>query len=351
MPTDKPTELELLCRWLNSGINRKNNKSDQMFAAYYNAIEKKLLPYLIPRLEDVDLAEQFFQEIMFKISILCIERQQIAKRIEELTREQDALNLNNPCLKKRTHTWTTDVRNWTKEAISFSSDHSQTKSPELDNQVKNFNCKIEPLKKEGVDVLNCLADNIVSIQEEKFVEITSNIIGNKKPRKPNLLSKIRIPTRALLFKMAINKIKDYWKKKSEIRLEPNWNNEDEEDENPQNSIIEEAALERWVHQKNQGIASETDNIPEAIEFLLQAPIRNAETQLREATGKQEILRSQNRLDKARVSYSKHLEILAMIENDYTQEQMAIELDMTRDQVRYLQPQIKDLLKLLKGDLS
>jgi DNA-directed RNA polymerase specialized sigma24 family protein len=352
MPTDKPTELELLCRWLNSDSNRKNNKSDQMFSAYYNAIRKKLLPHLKYSLglTDTGLAEEFFHDVMVKI----IERPQIAKRIEELTRELDVFDLNNPFLKKRTHTWTNDVRHWVEEAISFPLEHSQTKSPELDDKIEYFNGKMNPLKNEGIAILDWLADNLANIQEKEFIEITTNIIGmpktGKQKKKPNLLSKICIPTSALLKTMATNKAKDHWKKHStkfETVLKPDKVNENK---GKQGSKIEGADSQghlNWFRQQNQGIANETDNVREDIEFLLQAPIRNAETQLREATGKQEIQRCENRLDKARINYIKHQEILAMIESKYTQEQMADNLGLTRDQIRPLLPQIKVLIKLLK----
>jgi hypothetical protein len=150
--------------------------------------------------------------------------------------------------------------------------------------------------------------------------------------------------------MATNKAKDHWKKHStkfETVLKPDKVNENK---GKQGSKIEGADSQghlNWFRQQNQGIANETDNVREDIEFLLQAPIRNAETQLREATGKQEIQRCENRLDKARINYIKHQEILAMIESKYTQEQMADNLGLTRDQIRPLLPQIKVLIKLLK----
>lgn len=345
-----PTELELLCRWLNSGNNKK--ESELNFTAYYNSIGKKLLPYLENKLSltGTGLAEEIFQEIMVNIFKLIIDRPQAAKHIEELTKELETIDFNNPFFKKRTNTWTKDVRNWAEEAIIFHLEHSQIKSPELDDKVKSLNNKMKPLEKEGEALSDWLVDNKKNTHEEdEFIEKTNELIKTK----PKLLSKIRIPTSALLYKMAKNKGNDHWRKKStqtETSFELDW---DSKDENTHGSMTEEADYQgylEWVRQQNQGITKEAGNMQEAIEFLLQAPIRKAENELEKVTDKQAIQRCENRLDKARINYIKHLETLEMMKAEYTQEKIAVNLALTRDQVRTLQAQIKVLLEPLKGDL-
>lgn len=345
------TELELLFRWLNSSDNRK--ESEQNFTAYYNVIGKRLYPYMENRLRFTgnSLAEEIFPEIMVKICTLILDRPQVAKRIEELMSKLEALDLNDPFFKKRTYTWSNDVNNWARESISFNLEHAQTKSPELDGKVKIFNDKKEPLEEEGKALLDWLANKESHMPwKAEIIDITDELFIKKKPK---LLSKIRIPTNAMLFLMAKNKITDHWRKKStqtETALELDW---DSEDESTHGSMVEadsQGYLD-WVRLQNQGKINRSSDIQEAVEFLLQAPIRKAETELHHAMSKQEILRSENRLDKACSNYIKHLETLEMMKAEYTQEEIAVNLSLTRDQVRTLQTQIKALLEPLKGDLS
>jgi hypothetical protein len=208
------SEFELLCRWLNA---RNKLESDLFFTKYYRKVEQILYPHIERELgvSKSSLAADIFQETMIKMLKQINERPQSEKCIEELMEELQAFDIKDPFFEKRVITWGDNVNLWKKEVMIFFHEHRDTKSPELDDKAKELNNKMTPLGGEDVEgkaLLDWLSNNQINIPHgTEFSKKIKIII--------ELLPKIRIPTSALLYTIATNKVKDHWKK-NQLSLKP-----------------------------------------------------------------------------------------------------------------------------------
>ena len=86
-----------------------------------------------------------------------------------------------------------------------------------------------------------------------------------------------------------------------------------------------------------------------VQKLLQQPVHKAKAFLqRSDLTKKQYNQGEARLQRCEDRYSMHMAVLALLVKGYTQDEIASELGLTRDQVRGREKEIQDLLKELRG---
>lgn len=345
------TEIESLCQWLRTSHSR--TLSDQLFTAYYNIVANYLLCYIRRKLgsSKAHLADEFLHDIMLKIFLIIKdERPQAAEQIQVLITNIQSSN-QGVMFEKRTEKWGLEVNEWAEKSMSFPYDYSHIKSPTLDNEAKQINEFLNPLKLEGSSIVTWLETNKKNTEEDIVIITIDEII--------ELLPNIRIPLKTLLYMMARNKVIDHWRKKSTQNETALQDNGDDGDENSHTSIDKgnEFIYQEWLRQgmtnDPSGYHDKQQEIQQAIDFCLQTPIRDATEKLQQATTKQQKRRCEDRLETLYSDYIEQEVILQMMKerydekNRYTQNDIAEKLGLTRNQVVYRQDQIKALLTPLK----
>lgn len=328
----KSTELEALCRWLNAG-NSSRAKSDLYFTQYYQCVRTYLLRFINRELGNAkDLAaEDIFQEIMQKMHEMMKETRPAAATSVKASCAALSTGGLGPFFKKRSDAWQVKTDDWADRAMSFPMDYALFKSPVLDEKAQAFNAEMEPLKNEAKSLTSTCEQES---NGQAFIAQVTDIAG--------LLSILRIPLDDLLYVMARNKVRDRGRKKSNQLEVAFGTSSDEEDDIDYGLLaVNEHSYQLWQQGAQDQLAE--IEIEQTIAYLLQAPLRAAQQKFDHAQGRQDKLAKQEQLEKAYAHYITLNKILEKMREEYTQEEIADDLGLTRDQVRSRQAQIKDLI--------
>lgn len=157
------------------------------------------------------------------------------------------------------------------------------------------------------------------------------------------IPKILIPTTPMLYWLINNRVRDFMRRfvKDPLRdyAAPVQKNDDETNEQ----------IDPFLNRQSVDSERKVSNLLHDVQALLQRSILEARTYLqRSDLTKKQYIQAQARLQRCEDRYSMHMAILELLVEEYTQEEIASKLGITRDQVRSREREIQDLLKELKN---
>jgi hypothetical protein len=344
-----PSYLELQCRWLHH--SRSKPESDRHFNAYYKALEKKLLPYIMSKLSDGRkyLAPDIFQDLMTYHFRICEERGPAAKVVQERAPLLNPLG-DDQVFVARVQKWGGLLSDWTSIAIGFCAcQWPGSKPPECERRATIINDSLEPLRIDGetlvkqhqgdgkaadlsgiTEAIN--GDEMIPSDEHPADDNSSNEFAAEVQLLIRLSSKVRIPLILLLRWKAKKMIIDNFrasKPNREVTLDAQEGNSQEVKE-ALNVNTDEQVREEWMGS-------------EEIDMLLRAPLEKAEDVLHSVRTSKERTRAEQRLDKEKVRYEFNSEVVRFTQEGYTEVEIAAKLHTTRDKVRTRKKDIYGLL--------
>ena len=157
------------------------------------------------------------------------------------------------------------------------------------------------------------------------------------------LPKILIPATPMLYWLINNRVRDFMRRFAKDPLkdftEPVHKNDDDTNEQVdlllnRQSVDSERAVSRLLHD---------------VRALLQQPVLEASVYLqRSDLTKKQYSQAEARIQRCEDRYSMHMAVFGLLVEGYTQDEIASELGLTRDQIRGRVKEIQDLLKELKN---
>jgi len=403
----EPYPLRLLSHCLYHYADR--NEFNRYFNEYHECISKRLLPYIKGRLfmygyrGDLDTAAaDLWQDIFDEhYQSIFINRPKSAQRIQELTGSLK-LTSRGELFSRQVSIWRKEVVDWVRTAMTFlnSPITPENDTYHLGQQAQEINHLRFPLRDQGHELLLWLlpygcthveeesieddtsltvADNTVSSEsiervddrdmqdryhitlKQRIAEISEIVeaegelaadmaagceggakFGIAAIETLDQMPRTLIPVMSALYWLTNNRVKDYMRRvaKDPInnQLEESLHNDDDANE-PDESFINRIPAESKESEKF---------LWNDVQVLLQKPIFEARAALQQTglTNKQ-LRTAEAKLLQCEERYRLNLDVLGFALEGYSEEAIASQLSLTRDQVRGRKKEIRQLLESLR----
>lgn len=157
------------------------------------------------------------------------------------------------------------------------------------------------------------------------------------------IPKILIPTTPMLYWLINNRVRDFMRRfvKDPLRdfAELIQKNDDETNEQ----------IDPFLNRQSVDYEQKVWSLIDDVQKLLWQPVHKAKAFLQQSDlTKKQYNQGEARLQRCEDRYSMHMAVLELLVEEYTQEEIASKLGITRDQVRSREREIQDLLKELKN---